>query len=104
MLSLHIVGCLVQYLVLGELTTYSDSVAPSLHIRKGFEDLPRPVCFNFDSNSRFFTSENIYSEACYRAAVHGLLQGGIHGKVADGAYSVVLSGGWDEDEDKGDTL
>ena len=104
MLSLHIVGCLVQYLVLGELTTHSDSVVPSLHVRKGFEDLPRPVCFNFDSNSRFFASENIYSEACYRAAVHGLLQGGIHGKVADGAYSVVLSGGWDEDEDKGDTL
>lgn len=76
----------------------------SLHVRKGFENLPRPVCFNFDSNSRFFASENIYSEACYRAAVHGLLQGGIHGKVADGAYSVVLSGGWDEDEDKGDTL
>lgn len=53
---------------------------------------------------RSYGWDKINSEACYRAAVHGITQGGIHGKVVDGAYSVVLSGGYDEDEDKGDTL
>jgi hypothetical protein len=32
------------------------------------------------------------------------MRAGIHGSTSDGAYSVVLSGGYDEDEDKGDTF
>jgi len=32
------------------------------------------------------------------------MRAGIHGSPSDGAYSVVLSGGYDEDEDKGDTF
>ncbi|KIM84157.1 hypothetical protein PILCRDRAFT_68487, partial [Piloderma croceum F 1598] len=36
--------------------------------------------------------------------IHGQTRAGIHGSTSDGAYSVVLSGGYDEDEDKGDTF
>jgi hypothetical protein len=32
------------------------------------------------------------------------MRAGIHGSSTDGAYSVVLSGGYDEDEDRGDTF
>ena len=32
------------------------------------------------------------------------MRAGIHGNATDGAYSVVLSGGYDEDEDRGDTF
>jgi len=43
-------------------------------------------------------------EACHAAGVHGVSRGGIHGSSTEGAYSVVLSGGYDEDEDRGDTF
>ena len=40
---------------------------------------------------------------CGRDGAHGLPEGGIHGSIEDGAYSIVLSDGY-KDEDKGDTI
>ncbi|KAF8896567.1 PUA-like domain-containing protein [Infundibulicybe gibba] len=41
---------------------------------------------------------------CSQAGVHAPLQGGIHGNMTDGAFSVVLSGGYEDDEDHGETI
>ncbi len=45
-----------------------------------------------------------YRRSCSADHVHPPLQAGIYGRKADGARSVVLGGGFDEDEDHGDTL
>ncbi|KAF9267634.1 hypothetical protein L218DRAFT_941088 [Marasmius fiardii PR-910] len=37
-----------------------------------------------------------------KAMVHGPIQAGIHGSIKDGTYSVVISGGYEDDEDHGD--
>ncbi|KAF9067257.1 PUA-like domain-containing protein [Rhodocollybia butyracea] len=39
---------------------------------------------------------------CSDIGLHGPTQAGIHGNVVYGAYSVVLSGGYEDDEDHGD--
>ncbi|KAF8640280.1 hypothetical protein AX16_010175 [Volvariella volvacea WC 439] len=41
---------------------------------------------------------------CSNAGVHGPLRAGIHGTQDDGAYSIVLSGGYEDDEDHGDIV
>lgn len=38
------------------------------------------------------------------AGVHRPPVGGIHGRDNDGAYSIVLSGGYEDDEDNGDSF
>ncbi|KAG6810127.1 hypothetical protein H0H92_013185 [Tricholoma furcatifolium] len=38
------------------------------------------------------------------SGVHALLRAGIHGNSTDGAYSVVLSYGYEDDNDDGETL
>ncbi|PSR77133.1 hypothetical protein PHLCEN_2v8041 [Hermanssonia centrifuga] len=45
-----------------------------------------------------------YRRSCSADHVHPPLQAGIYGRKADGARSVVLGGGFDEDEDHGDTF
>jgi E3 ubiquitin-protein ligase UHRF1 len=41
---------------------------------------------------------------CRMDGVHAMLEHGIHGTAADGAYSVVLSAGYKDDKDSGLTL
>ncbi|KAH8094513.1 PUA-like domain-containing protein [Cristinia sonorae] len=41
---------------------------------------------------------------CMHSGVHPVMMAGIYGSPTDGAYSIVLSGGYEDDEDKGDTL
>ncbi|KAF9457853.1 PUA-like domain-containing protein [Collybia nuda] len=41
---------------------------------------------------------------CSQAGVHAPLRAGIHGNATDGAYSIVLSGGYEDDEDNGETI
>lgn len=41
---------------------------------------------------------------CSEAGVHGPWRAGIHGNQHDGAFSVVLSGGYEDDEDDGNTI
>jgi hypothetical protein len=43
-----------------------------------------------------------YRVECSEAGVHRPLVGGIHGREKIGSFSVVLSGGYEDDEDKGD--
>jgi len=43
-------------------------------------------------------------EDCSRDAVHGPLRAGIHGTAEDGAYSIVMSGGYEDDDDNGDVF
>ncbi|KAJ8091172.1 hypothetical protein PM082_004148 [Marasmius tenuissimus] len=38
----------------------------------------------------------------HKYMIHGPLQAGIHGNSQDGTYSVVISGGYEDDEDHGD--
>src|SRR4029453_7613282 len=42
--------------------------------------------------------------ALYDAGVHRALQAGIAGGEADGADSIVVSGGYEDDEDAGDVI
>lgn len=44
------------------------------------------------------------SQACSDDAVHPGIMKGIYGRREDGARSVALSGGYEDDEDNGDTL
>ncbi|KIM58347.1 hypothetical protein SCLCIDRAFT_1218693, partial [Scleroderma citrinum Foug A] len=41
---------------------------------------------------------------CAESAVHRPLMAGIYGTRDEGAYSIVLSGGYKDDEDRGDTI
>ncbi|KAL0949553.1 hypothetical protein HGRIS_009602 [Hohenbuehelia grisea] len=43
-------------------------------------------------------------EDCSKAGVHSPLRGGIAGNKNDGAFSVVLSGGYEDDEDNGEDI
>ena len=40
--------------------------------------------------------------SCSESGVHRPPVSGIHGKEKDGAYSVVLAGGYEDDEDRGE--
>ncbi|KAJ2918136.1 hypothetical protein MD484_g2244, partial [Candolleomyces efflorescens] len=40
----------------------------------------------------------------YIAGVHGITEGGIHGQQGRGAFSVVIAGRYDDDEDHGDII
>lgn len=42
--------------------------------------------------------------ATHDAGVHRGLQGGIHGTKRDGANSIVMSGGYVDDQDSGDVI
>ena len=44
------------------------------------------------------------SKECSAAGVHAPPIAGIHGTKDDGAYSVVMSGDYNDDEDHGETL
>lgn len=44
------------------------------------------------------------SKECSAAGVHAPPIAGIHGTKDDGAYSVVMSGEYNDDEDYGDTV
>jgi E3 ubiquitin-protein ligase UHRF1 len=44
----------------------------------------------------------MFTSPCFGTGVHGPWVGGIHGSERMGAYSVVLSGGYDGDVDDGD--
>ncbi|KAF8134779.1 PUA-like domain-containing protein [Mycena galopus ATCC 62051] len=41
---------------------------------------------------------------CSGAGVHAPTRAGIHGSKKDGAYSIVMSGGYEDDEDRGETF
>jgi hypothetical protein len=41
---------------------------------------------------------------CYDAGVHRHIEAGINGTEADGAFSIVVSGQYKDDKDKGDTI
>lgn len=43
-------------------------------------------------------------EECMRAGVHGVGVAGIHGSKAHGAYSICVSGGYEDDIDDGDWM
>lgn len=38
------------------------------------------------------------------AGVHGMIRAGIHGSEVEGAYSIVLSDGYETDKDHGDVM
>lgn len=56
------------------------------------------------SHRRRGLSELICREDCSQAAVHAPWVAGIAGGKLDGAFSIALSGGYEDDEDSGYTL
>jgi hypothetical protein len=45
-----------------------------------------------------------FSIDCHNAGVHVGIMGGISGNIQEGAYSVALSGGYEDDKDDGNVL
>jgi hypothetical protein len=49
------------------------------------------------------TTSNVVREECAKAGVHPSTTAGISGGK-NGAYSIVMSGGYDDDQDEGDVM
>jgi hypothetical protein len=55
-------------------------------------------------HQRDLPQTNVLRVDCSQDGVHAPLRAGIHGTADSGAYSIVMSGGYEDDEDYGDTL
>lgn len=57
-----------------------------------FNNFSYPICLSVNSTE------------CFHAGVHRQLEPGIHGKKRVGAFSIVVSGQYEDDKDEGDTM
>jgi hypothetical protein len=69
--------------------------------------VPHGTAGKFGQRRTHFTRDahfHVLRQACAKAGVHIASFAGIAGSAEHGAYSVVLSAGYEDDEDKGDEL